>query len=348
MARTISLLEAIFAQNANTVIPGSPVPGTAYRNTAILESVIENGWNYFNPVDGAGFNEILYRIAALLSAVEMEGMLEWSALTNYAVGTYTRGSTDNKIYQALQASGPDEVAGTKDPDAGGNPAYWVDYAADIAAIIPVGSYLDLAMETPPTGYLECDGSAISRTTYSALFAVVADQYGVGDGSTTFNIPDWRGLFPRCWDNGASIDPDAGSISGQSANTNTSTSITNAPNVSVYAARRYVGADITGTDIPANTKIVAWSGTTITISQAATGTSAISDMAIDFDVVESKQANDIESHTHDMSCSPTDTGSPSDRVESTSSSSDLVTIATDTTGGNETRPVNMYQMRCIKY
>lgn len=41
----------------------------------------------------------------------------------------------------------------------------------------------------PSGFLECDGSAVSRTTYADLFAVVGTNYGVGDGSTTFNLPD---------------------------------------------------------------------------------------------------------------------------------------------------------------
>ena len=47
----------------------------------------------------------------------------------------------------------------------------------------------------PTGYLLCDGSAVSRSTYSALFAIIASTYGNGDASTTFNIPDLRGRVP---------------------------------------------------------------------------------------------------------------------------------------------------------
>ena len=43
--------------------------------------------------------------------------------------------------------------------------------------------------TAPSGFLECDGTAVSRTTYSALFAVVGTTYGTGDGSTTFNLPN---------------------------------------------------------------------------------------------------------------------------------------------------------------
>lgn len=43
--------------------------------------------------------------------------------------------------------------------------------------------------TVPSGFLECNGAAVSRTTYAALFAVIGTNYGVGDGSTTFNVPD---------------------------------------------------------------------------------------------------------------------------------------------------------------
>ena len=48
----------------------------------------------------------------------------------------------------------------------------------------------------PTGFLICNGAAISRTTYARLFAVISTNFGVGDGSTTFNLPDYRGLFLR--------------------------------------------------------------------------------------------------------------------------------------------------------
>lgn len=44
----------------------------------------------------------------------------------------------------------------------------------------------------PGGYLECNGDAVSRTTYAALYALIGDAYGAGDGSTTFNVPDLRG------------------------------------------------------------------------------------------------------------------------------------------------------------
>lgn len=58
--------------------------------------------------------------------------------------------------------------------------------------IPTGSVLDYAGGSAPTGYLMCDGSAVSRASYASLFATVGTSYGSGDGSTTFNIPDLRG------------------------------------------------------------------------------------------------------------------------------------------------------------
>ena len=60
-----------------------------------------------------------------------------------------------------------------------------------------------AIASPPTGYLACNGSAVSRTTYSALFAIVGTTYGVGDGSTTFNLPNFTNAFPYGANEGAS-------------------------------------------------------------------------------------------------------------------------------------------------
>lgn len=60
---------------------------------------------------------------------------------------------------------------------------------------PVGSMQMFAGSSAPSGYLICDGSAISRSTYSRLFSVISTTWGTGDGSTTFNLPDMRGAAP---------------------------------------------------------------------------------------------------------------------------------------------------------
>jgi microcystin-dependent protein len=63
---------------------------------------------------------------------------------------------------------------------------------------------------PPAGWLLCDGTAVSRTTYAGLFQVIGILHGGGDGTQTFNLPDYRGQFQRGVDDGTGRDPDAAS------------------------------------------------------------------------------------------------------------------------------------------
>jgi len=55
--------------------------------------------------------------------------------------------------------------------------------------IPTATIVPWSSASVPTGFLECNGQAVSRSTYSALFAIVSTTYGVGDGASTFNVPD---------------------------------------------------------------------------------------------------------------------------------------------------------------
>ena len=75
----------------------------------------------------------------------------------------------------------------------------------LASGIPTGTILTFGASTPPSGFLECNGSAISRSTYASLFSILSTTHGAGDGSSTFNIPDLRGQFVRGWDNSAGVD-----------------------------------------------------------------------------------------------------------------------------------------------
>ena len=80
-------------------------------------------------------------------------------------------------------------------------------AAVQAALVPVGAVLPFAGSSAPTGFLICDGSQKSRTTYQALFDVIGVTHGYGDQSTTFNLPDYRGRFMRGVSGSATVDPD---------------------------------------------------------------------------------------------------------------------------------------------
>jgi microcystin-dependent protein len=72
---------------------------------------------------------------------------------------------------------------------------WLPVDAGGLSSVPVGVTLPYAGSAAPNGWLLCDGRAISRTGYAALYTILGTAYGTGDGSTTFNLPDMRGRAP---------------------------------------------------------------------------------------------------------------------------------------------------------
>lgn len=72
--------------------------------------------------------------------------------------------------------------------------------SNIANIIPSGVMCDYAGSSIPSGWLACYGQAVSRSTYSGLFSAIGTTFGIGDGSTTFNLPDVRGRIIAGLDN----------------------------------------------------------------------------------------------------------------------------------------------------
>lgn len=72
-------------------------------------------------------------------------------------------------------------------------------------VLPPGMVMPYAGPLPPEGWMLCDGSAVSRSTYARLFAAIGTTYGDGDGTTTFNLPDLRGEFVRGLDHGRGVD-----------------------------------------------------------------------------------------------------------------------------------------------
>lgn len=152
---------------------------------------------------------------------------------------------------------------------------------------PTGSIVAWPSATPPNGWLECNGGAISRTTFSQLFAVISDDYGIGDGATTFNVPDLRGRFIRGWSHGSGADPDA-------------------------ATRTNRGDGVAG------------------------------------DNVGTKQAGQVQSHTHGLLHNPANIQNTPSGVTGFFAYGLPATSSTGATGGNETRPVNINLMYIIKF
>lgn len=110
----------------------------------------------------------------------------WMSGTN----VWSFSASGTKIY-TLSAAGI-----TMTPGAGGD---FIDKNANKCYGLPPGVIAPFAGSVAPSGWLLCFGQAISRTTYAALLANISTNFGVGDGTTTFNLPDLRGRVPAALD-----------------------------------------------------------------------------------------------------------------------------------------------------
>ena len=113
-------------------------------------------------------------------------------------GSVTTIALNESVFEGLTTTVPtvlDSVPFADQSSAGNKKKATLQAVIDLAraSIIPAGiGPLPYAGGTAPTGWLWCQGQAVSRTTYAALFAAIGTTWGVGDGSSTFNVPDPRG------------------------------------------------------------------------------------------------------------------------------------------------------------
>lgn len=106
----------------------------------------------------------------------------------------------------ITINGTGSIAGI---GAGGLPTGSVTSATLSSSAIyltaPAGSICFVCQSAAPTGWIKANGAAVSRATYADLFAAIGITFGDGDGSTTFNLPDMRGEFPRGFDDSRGAD-----------------------------------------------------------------------------------------------------------------------------------------------
>ena len=156
---------------------------------------------YELPLDAGGkavgrteMNALFSALAENIYFQQQGGIYAYSTSVDYTVGT--RVLYNNYVYKCIQANNHTS------PKAPTNTAYWSRFAmmADINPLyylVPTGVILPYGGVTAPANFLMCNGSAVSRTTYANLFAVIGTRYGAGNGSTTFNIPKLNdGSFVR--------------------------------------------------------------------------------------------------------------------------------------------------------
>jgi microcystin-dependent protein len=135
------------------------------------------------------FNGVFALLGGIAYACQRGYTFTWDSTQDYEVGCVVIDSTDKKRYECIS----DVSANATPPSA--DTTHWQVYGkvdgyavGDLRFIAHNGAL--------PSGYLACDGSAVSRTTYAELFAVIGTTYGVGDGTTTFNLPNYIDNFAQ--------------------------------------------------------------------------------------------------------------------------------------------------------
>lgn len=130
----------------------------------------------------------------------------------------------------------------------GNAAWITLIQSTDSTLVPTGVGMEWYTATPPTGWLLQDGSAISRTTYAALFAIVGTTFGIGDGSTTFNLPTRAGKIPVGY-NGSDSDYNAVGKTGGSKTVTITQANLPAADLDIKVDGSVVGAKSAGGDGP---------------------------------------------------------------------------------------------------
>ena len=136
--------------------------------------------NYFKGIPSTKIDEVIAIGEKIPTPTENDTYLNYTDnQVSWKANPYTKTEVDDKITTVTNATYSKTEIDEK-----------------ITNVEKAGFVKIWAGETAPEGYLLCDGSAISRTTYSALFAAIGTLYGVGDGSSTFNLPNFNDRIPQ--------------------------------------------------------------------------------------------------------------------------------------------------------
>jgi phage-related tail fiber protein len=208
-----------FLQSGFTVANPLPVAVATAENDAVPASQVQAGGLIFGVDTGATNAMNVVTSPAFTSWVNGMALRIGTTVNNTGPTTLVaNGLTALPVYDLAQnpLSGGEVIGGgiaevvylsTLNAGAGGLVLITNSQGKLPPSILnPPGRIDAFAGITPPAGWLVANGAVVSRTTYARLFAQIGATYGVGDGSTTFNLPDYRGMFLRGWDNGRGLDP----------------------------------------------------------------------------------------------------------------------------------------------
>lgn len=207
----------------------------------------------------------------------------------------------------------------------------------------VGQVAQFATPTAPTGWLACNGAAVSRATYSALFTAIGTLYGVGDGSTTFNLPDCRDEFVRGW-TGSSAS--VGTKFAQSIQSHTHTATTagsgshSHSGVITSAGSHSHGASTNTTGDHIHNVALESGGSENLYS--VENSSNVDERWVDGSLAM-QPAGD---HSHTVNITAAGAHTHSITIDTEAAHTHVVTV--NATGSSETKPRGIYFLTCIRY
>lgn len=300
----------------------------------------------YRPVGRQEMNGVLNDITGAIAEVQQNGVATWvqpaGLIPPYPVNALVRHNDKVWLNNSANNSAEPSVANG-----------WVDVFGN--GFVPPGAVMSFATPAAPNGYLLCDGSAISRTTYASLFSAIGTAFGAGNGSTTFNVPDMRGMFVRGLDQGRGVDPGrtlsntpqnpanlahshaisvvangahthalSASADSAGAHTHSVSGSTNSAGAHTHTAPRAANNDV-GNGSPNFTTANGLNGTTAATNSAGSHTHTVSGTAAS-----------AGTHTHTVSGTATSAGSHTHDASAT------------TEGAAESRPYNIALVYCIKF
>jgi len=127
-------------------------------------------------------------MSSVVIAGDTSGTITLQAPAVSGSTTLTLPATSGTVLTSASAIPTSSITGVLSVANGGT---GISTAAAAGGTVSPGTILDFGGISAPSGYLGCDGSNVSRTTYATLFAAIGTAWGVGDGSTTFGVPDLR-------------------------------------------------------------------------------------------------------------------------------------------------------------
>ncbi|RMO87084.1 putative tail fiber protein [Pseudomonas syringae pv. tagetis] len=361
----IAYLEGIRVELASALPAAVPsLPATAWLDVALVRHAssvemalsVEWGESLADYADSAGVRHYLIPLAELPDSATITDKRAVEPIAGPLVQHFALRTGDYARLRARATTkedvGLDQLPNAKSDDPASNSSEILATTAALNNLDQrisdslVGMVAAFDMESAPPGWLKRNGADVSRIAYAKLFAVIGTRYGAGDGSTTFNVGDSRGLFLRAWDDARGIDP------GRSIGTvQQSQNLAHDHGASAAAVGDHIhgaGTDVQGvhfhrawTDEQGNhqhgiykalNSAVGVGGPNLTAANGHAGWAAPTDWG------------GLHSHGVGMDAS----GGHGHNVSIGGGGNHSHAITVNPTGGNEARPINQALLVCIKY